>query len=54
MKKVFAIYKPDGTLHQHLMISEIKFLKDICSHFKSVRVELIEVTKEQYNQIFGK
>jgi len=53
MKKVFSIYKGDKFL-QYLMISEIRFLKDICLAKGNVGVNIVEISKAEYKVQFGK
>lgn len=53
MKKVFSI-TANGEFKQYLMLSESRYLKQMCEAWKKVTVEIVEISTCKYKMEFGK
>ncbi len=53
MKTVFVI-SVNGEFKQYLMLSEHRFIKDLCEAHGKIEVTTTELTHERYKVEFGK
>jgi len=53
MKQVLKI-SHNGEFKQYLMKSEIRYIQAMCTAWGAITVELVEITKKEYEIEFGK